>query len=1126
MPLFSSSNLRKPGKRFYVTALMAILIAVAAFFFLQKAILTRTAGYVVPLLAASAGLDLQWDRLQVGLFIPMTLEGVRIWGHSAVGNETSLRMDRMVVNFSDLWEWWRGQKRFFSEIRMEGAEGVLDFRASTKNFPNVFLRKHPHLKLMMFPWVLKLQAPDLNLLFDGVTYRFRNFSADLSENSLGAIQYSFAKVETPFFEKRLPFAAALASWKLGTLGVIEWHLLPSCVMELMNINFLGPEGLGIDFSLAAFRGTIKGSLAMKNSPNRSYWDAAFVAQRVELGPLANALEIRAPVRGILKEGKLTFRGQPKDIRNAEASLHISAEDFRWSNLGWQTLEFGVDFIDHRIVIPEFHLRQKENFLSLNGSATIPKDFHNLSKTPFEISVLGNIQDLEAVAGLLGPKFGQLHGRMTLDGSLWSGKDGPNGYLKLEASSIRFRDAQFTAARLNTIFRHGKVDITSCELWNGEDFLVANGTLNLNIPGYQYSGKLSLRTREIAAYQSLMNEQWQKRLQSGGGELTWKGDGVRHRHSGAFSLRMDHLISEWAPRGITGSATGTFSRDSLSLDSLELWQGPLRLTTRLSLSPFGIEVSDFRLNKGAKQLAQGAAFFPIDPFAIANGTSWKNALRAAKPSFVNLNSKKFELNDLWHLTGQNIALSGSIESRLSVIQNPSSFDIEGYLLSSVLQGHWKNLSLPPTEAQISLRSANNNVVMTGKLLSRKLGEIRGDISLPLNSKKASIAELLNSAGSIRGSLQIEKLDISAFKFLFPGLNQLAGTGKANLLFKHTLSDPKVDGSLGLKQGVLKFSNKISPISDVQLVASIKNNHLSLETFQGKLKGAPFFIKGGIDFSRLDEPWYQFHLIGNKLLLYQDPDLTLQANVNLLARGSAQSGKILGTVRFQDSALHRRVEITTVFPNALLRQEPFQSEKLIPTTLARWDLDVSISNDTPFVWKAKLTNGQLAPHLHLGGQLRNISPSGSIEFKNLRVFFPFAVAEVDDGRIFFDSQYPKEAFVDAHGSIDAGGYSIQMTAAGSLMRPSLFFTSDPPLSQQYISLLLLTGRVPYMDNFKIGSLICPKLALDPMFNVLVKNLKTPPASFSPNFHPLPFSFMQGRTLYEFPATTSDYFFKLAR
>ncbi len=1125
MPLFSSKP-RKPKRHFYITVLVVALLTGAAIFLLQKAVLTRTAECVLPLLAARAGLDLQWDRLQMGLFTPMTIEGGRICAHSADGDATSLRVGRAVWEFSNLWNWWRGEQRVFSEVRMEGVEGVLDFRSSSKKFSNAILRNNPRFKLMMFPWALKIQAPDLNLLFDGVTYRFRNFSTDLSENSLGTIQYSFAKVETPAFEKNLPFSSALATWKSGMLGVVKWQLLPDCVMQLMNIYFLDAEGLEVDFSMAAFGGTLKGSL--KSNGIRHYWDAAFVAQRVEMDLLAEALDIRAPVRGILKEGKLTFRGQPGNISDAEASLHISAEDFRWSNLGWQTLEFGADLINHRIAVSEFHLRQKENFLSLNGSATIPKDFRNLSQTPFEISVLGNIQDLEALAGLLGPKFQRLHGRMTLDGSLWSGKGGPNGYFKLEASSIQFRDAQFTSARLNTIFQHGNVDVTSCELWNGEDFLSASGTLNLNASAYQYSGKLSLHTREIAAYRSLMDEKWQKRLQSGGGKLTWQGDGTIQRHSGAFTLRMDRLVSEWTPGGVTGNLTGTFSPGNVSLDSVELWQGPLRLTTQMSLSPFGAQVRDFRVNKGAAQLAQGAAFFPVDLFAIASGASWKNALRSENPVFLDFNSKKIELSDLWRLTGQNVALSGLIEGRLSVMENPTSFNFEGYLLSDAFRGQWRGLSIPLAKAQINARTADGNVMLTGSLASRKLGEIRGDISLPLNSKKISFAHLLNSAGPILGSLQVEKLDISTFKFLFPGLNQLAGTAKANITFKNTLAEPKMDGRLALKEGIFGFAASKTPlILGVQLAASIKDNHVFFDTLQGKLGEAPFSIKGGMDFSKLNEPWCQFQLTGNRLLLYQDSDLSIRTNVNLSARGYPRSGKISGTVRFQDSELRRRVEIGSIFPNASPKKERFSWKNLgIPTTLARWELDVSIFNDAPFLLKAKLTNGEIIPRLHLGGHLGDILPSGSIEFKNLRAFFPFAVAEIPDGRVFFDPKYPREALVDAQGSIDAGGYSLRMMAAGSLIHPSLFFDSDPPLSQQCISLLLLTGRSPCPDNLEIGSSMYPKVWPAPTLRAFVKNPPVPSVPPGSKLDILPLSLMKGRTLYEFPGTASDYFFRLVR
>ena len=1123
-----SPPLQPSKRRRYVLVLLMVVLTGAAIFFLQKAVLTQVAEKVLPLLAASEGWDLQWDHLQVGFFVPLTMEGVRIRTVSSDNGVTSLRVGKAIWEFSNVWDWWKGRQRFFRQLTLEGLEGVLDGRStssSSKKFLDVLLKGKANCQLMLFPSLVEVQAPDLNLLFDGVTYRVRDFSANLSEDSLGAIQYSFAKVETPVFEKKLPASSALATWKSGVLGIAEWPLFSDCTMELMNINFLNPDGLGIDLDMAAFGGTIKGNLVMKTNEVRPYWDAAFIAQQVELKSLAKALKIQTPVRGILKEGKLTFRGRPGNIADSEASVHVSAEEFRWNDLGWQTLDFGADLINHRIAIPEFHLRQKENFLSLNGSASIPKDLRNLSKTPFEISVVGDIRDLEALAGLLGPKFHQLHGRMTLDGSLWSGKDGPNGYFKLESSDMRFREAHFTSARLNTVFRNGNVDVTSCELWNGEDFLLARGILDLN-DSHQYSGQLSLRARNIASYRSLMEEDWQQRLHSGGIKLTWQGDGIANRHSGSFNMQMDRLISLWTPGGVSGNMTGTFSPGYISFDHFELFRDSLRLAAQMSLSPFGIKVDNLRIHKGTKQLVEGLGFFPVDLFAMAHGASWKSALRSEKPVFLDLKGEKMELGDLCHVTGQNLSVSGLVQGHLFMTGNPESLNLNGQISGEALSGKWNGQEIPGSKLRMNVESRRDIATLAGSLVSHKMGEIRGNFSVPLNSGK-TFADILNSSQPLHGALQVEKLDIAMLKFLFPGMSQLAGKAKAKLILKNTLSYPKVDGQLTLTGGVLEFAPRAASFSDLQMAATVRDNQVSFDNFQGKLGSGAFRIKGGVDFSKMSAPQYEVQFMGHQLPLHQDADLTLQANMHLLAQGTPQSGKISGAIRLQNSELRRRVEILPVGPsfasNARQVEKVFSWEKRVPSTFASWKLDISISNDMPFLVNAELTHGEMISHLHLGGSLRNALPSGSVEFKNLRVFFPSAVAEIPSGLIFFDPKYPRELNLDAKGFVNVAGYDLQITVTGPLEHPSFFFTAEPPISQQCIELLLFTGHAPCGEDMRIVPSLSQTLFPLQMLRTFAQKAVVAGSKFDIQV-PESLSMTHGRMLYEFPGTPSEYFFKL--
>ena len=110
----------------------------------------------------------------------------------------------------------------------------------------------------------------------------------------------------------------------------------------------------------------------------------------------------------------------------------------------------------------------------------------------------SIKDLGALAGLFGPPFDEMSGRMSLSGSI-NGQAGKlGGFMSLEGSEMGFRKHPIDSGRVEVAFSNTEAQITQCEFWSGEDFLRAKGNVQIGAP-HSYSGEIQARAQDISRY---------------------------------------------------------------------------------------------------------------------------------------------------------------------------------------------------------------------------------------------------------------------------------------------------------------------------------------------------------------------------------------------------------------------------------------------------------------------------------------------------------------------------------------------------------------------------------------------------------------------------------------------------
>ncbi len=84
-----------------------------------------------------------------------------------------------------------------------------------------------------------------------------------------------------------------------------------------------------------------------------------------------------------------------------------------------------------------------------------------------------------------------------------------------------------------------------------------------------------------------------------------------------------------------------------------------------------------------------------------------------------------------------------------------------------------------------------------------------------------------------------------------------------------------------------------------------------------------------------------------------------------------------------------------------------------------------------------------------------PTGAIVFGTGLITSPHASVKLEGGKMIFSSD-PKTPLLDFSGISDIEGVKIWIHLKGTLKKPDLHLSSDPPLSQESLLLMLMTGK----------------------------------------------------------------------
>lgn len=996
------------------------------------------------------------EKIDARLDGPVSLKGVKFRSMPGSGLATAVEVSLFEWHWGSLGSLFSEEERFVRALKIQGLTGLWDLATIASDGGNA-----PAIPLHRWmPREIVVESPSLELLGKNEKWLLRNFALSLDESRAGRLDAGSLACFLGNYSKSIGPIHASTAWKDGTLWLADMELAPDIRVENLSLDFLREEGPALSLTAACFGGSLRSDLTVRSSDGTL--DMAAWASNIPLGQLPGLLGIPGEVAGKLAEGRLTYRGRPDRPADAEASLRLVAEGFQWNKRGWESLEVGASLIHRRLVVTNFDLRQKENRVNFNGELSLAEGWSQISKSPFLVNFQADIHELGTLAGLLGGPLNEAAGRMTAAGSV-SGHPGElDGFLSIEASDIVFRSLPPASLRMEAVFRKNEIDVAACNLFSRKDTASLRGTIGIASP-HQYAAELTARIADLAVYLSPFHAPGAEKIYGGALDILWQGDGNLKAHSGAFDLKLKNFVSGITPAGLTGRFAGTYSPQNLYFSTMETEHGPLKLNSRATFASSGITLKDVELKTGNTPLLDGAAFLPIDPFAILGGRDWRAAIDPAREAYLRLvTPKELDLRSLLQLAGQNAPLEGLVRVGIEAGGPPAHLSVKGDLSARNLLWKLPGANVPPSSLGVKFSAADGAASFTGLLETKDFPPmtLSGRMPFGLVQTDSGDWQWANPSGTFDATLDFPRTDLAVFRRFLPDLRKLTGSVSGKLAFSGTIGAPRTNGRVELKDGGFEISTRTPPVTKTEAVLEFDGTRMRIDHFRGEVGAGPFQISGQVGLTNPGNPVWDLQLRGEKVLLMRDERMRLRANIDATLKGDNASGAVAGTVRFVDGRIYQRFEITPLLligpgesPDAVFL--PPIAPGTVPEPFARWTLDLKIKNETPFLIQGNIAAGEIIPDVSLRGTLGQPVPVGRITLKDVQAFLPFTTMNIPEGHVDFLPDSPWIPLLDVRGTAQTPGFEVQAYAFGPLNEKKLILRSEPPLPQEALVLLLTTG-----------------------------------------------------------------------
>ncbi len=399
----------------------------------------------------------------------------------------------------------------------------------------------------------------------------------------------------------------------------------------------------------------------------------------------------------------------------------------------------------------------------------------------------------------------------------------------------------------------------------------------------------------------------------------------------------------------------------------------------------------------------------------------------------------------------------------------------------LAGDGEAERLGPVALDLDLDLADGLVIRSGKLHTEQLGaiELDGRLDIPLDVERwRTTGSALLDEASMQAAAHLNVHDLAFLAKTTEALRRTSGNLTGVLEVSGTLAEPHVTGEFALEQGELRLASSFPAMKDLRGRVKVQDKTWKVVGLTGEFGASQFAITGEVDLGGA-EPVVTIGLHGSDLLLFRSPEVRVRANANLDVKGPLSRLKTTGLVEITDGRFGQNFPLLAGLFDG--DAKPKSTGRGIALSfwheppLSDMRFDVAVRTKTSFLIKNNLIKGGLRPDLRLIGTGEVPILNGPIFFDPTEIQLPSGAVEITSGLINFRANDPFVPKLELSAGARMLGYDIQARITGDYDDPEIELSSTPPLPNEPLLVLFLTGRLPEGSTGDVGMQAAQTVAL---------------------------------------------------
>lgn len=434
--------------------------------------------------------------------------------------------------------------------------------------------------------------------------------------------------------------------------------------------------------------------------------------------------------------------------------------------------------------------------------------------------------------------------------------------------------------------------------------------------------------------------------------------------------------------------------------------------------------------------------------VANGfrlTASGEVFREGAPLEVSLDAPslaallRFTPVDLPAGYGGSIAAAGTI-----VLPTRS-----GQLPTAVLRVTRAILDFPGRPAALRA-SGEVRLALEGRTLKVEPFKIAGEATALAVTGSVAFSEPPNVNLSVSGPMDLAVLSLA--------MPELSATGRLQtaLTASGPLSKPRLSGEIRLENGKYRLAAISQIVDDIAGTLRFGGAGSGELEARAKVGGGDVFAAGNVVFDGLEPKDFRLTFQGRRITVRYPQDVRLLLDADLVATGGPSGNLVRGEVVVLRGIYSRDFDVTLSDllaksrPSVAGAREPWKEKtRLEVHVVSSQSLEVrnNLARLTGTV--DLLARGTLADPTLIGQIV--LDEGGRVTFRDVRY-------EIESGTVTFANARGFVPILDLRARAEVKGYDLVVNLAGTWPRIETSFSSDPPLPDEAIVNLLLTGAAP--------------------------------------------------------------------